>query len=429
MLIYYFQGEEWKTLRKRFNPGFAPQHLMTLLPRIVAMSRRFVGNLDRHAKSGEAFRLDEPCINLTFDIIGAKVMDTDFGAQCAPHQQSEIFKLFRELVRSYPMAGGMSWERVNLWGALQRRRITGRFEKYLRAHITQKFADLRQAADAAPTEKGRSRSILSLSLQDLATLDEDVISQTSDQLKSFLFAGYDTTSIVLQWTFYELSRTPRALQAVRTELAALFGADPSPTVVWDKLTAPGGESLLNQMPYTSAVIKEVLRLHPPSGSARFTAPGTGFTVQLPGGDSVNLDGMVVYNCETLIHRDEAVYGATKDMFCPERWLDSPEKNRGIPASAWRAFERGPRSCIGQELATLEVRVILACTVRRYEVTKVGLGEVVKNEKGQPVMGAQGQFAVRKELFNTMQITAKPVDGTRVRVAFAAEGGAGSVGAV
>lgn len=43
---------------------------MTLLPRIVAMSRRFVETLDRHAKSGEEFRLDEPCINLTFDIIG-----------------------------------------------------------------------------------------------------------------------------------------------------------------------------------------------------------------------------------------------------------------------------------------------------------------------------------------------------------------------
>ncbi|RAH49986.1 cytochrome P450 [Aspergillus brunneoviolaceus CBS 621.78] len=408
-------GEEWKTLRRRFNPGFAPQHLMTLLPRIVAMSRRFVETLDRHAKSGVEFRLDEPCINLTFDIIGAIVMDTDFRAQCAPHQQSEVYKLFRDLVRSYPMAGGMSWESVNLWGALKRRRLTVRFERYLRAHISQKFADLR----ATPTGRGN--------LQDIATLDDKVLTQTSDQLKSFLFAGYDTTSIVLQWTFYELSRTPCALQAVRAELATLFGPDPSPVVVWERLTAPAGEHLLNQMPYTSAVIREVLRLHPPSGSARFTAPGTGFTVQLPGGEALCLDGMVVYNCETLIHRDEAVYGATKDVFRPERWLESSDhEKQKIPASAWRAFERGPRNCIGQELATLEVRVILACTVRRYEITKVGLGEVVRDEMGQPVMGAQGQFAARRELFNTMQITAKPVDGTRVRVALAAEDGAGSV---
>jgi cytochrome P450 len=68
-----FQGEEWKTLRKRFNPGFAPQHLMTLLPKIVKMSRRFINTLDRFAESGEEFRLDEPCINLTFDIIGEDI--------------------------------------------------------------------------------------------------------------------------------------------------------------------------------------------------------------------------------------------------------------------------------------------------------------------------------------------------------------------
>ncbi|OJK03477.1 hypothetical protein ASPACDRAFT_1862831 [Aspergillus aculeatus ATCC 16872] len=416
-------GEEWKTLRKRFNPGFAPQHLMTLLPQIVAMSRRFVETLDRHAKSGEEFRLDVPCINLTFDIIGAIVMDTDFRAQCAPHQQSEITQLFRDLVRGYPMPGGMSWDSINPWARLKRRWVTVRFDKYLRAHIEQKFADLR----TTPTGGGKSsRSILALSLQDIASLDDKVIAQTSDQLKSFLFAGYDTTSIVLQWTFYELSRTPRALQAVRAELAALFGSDPAPTVVWERLTAPGGEHLLNQMPYTSAVIKEVLRVHPPSGSARLSAPDTGFTVQLPGGEALCLDGMVVYNCATLIHRDEAVYGATKDVFRPERWLDSSDhEKQEIPASAWRPFERGPRNCIGQELATLEVRVILACTVRRYDVTKVGLGEAVRDEKGQPVMGAQGQFAVRSQLFNTMQITAKPVDGTRVRIAFAAEGGAGS----
>ena len=35
--------------------------------------------------------------------------------------------------------------------------------------------------------------------------------------------------------------------------------------------------------------------------------------------------------------------------------------------AWRPFEFGPRNCIGQELALLEVRIVLALTVRRFEV--------------------------------------------------------------
>lgn len=68
--IIAVQGDEWKTLRKRFNPGFAPQHLMTLLPCILERSQRFIDIIDGFAKSGEEFRLAEPCANLTFDIIG-----------------------------------------------------------------------------------------------------------------------------------------------------------------------------------------------------------------------------------------------------------------------------------------------------------------------------------------------------------------------
>lgn len=64
------QGEEWKALRRRFNPGFAPQHLLTLLPCILDRSWHFFEALDRYAASGEVFTLDELCINLTFDIIG-----------------------------------------------------------------------------------------------------------------------------------------------------------------------------------------------------------------------------------------------------------------------------------------------------------------------------------------------------------------------
>lgn len=64
------QGEEWKALRRRFNPGFAPQHLLSLLPCILDRSWHFFEILDSYAANGEVFSLDELCINLTFDIIG-----------------------------------------------------------------------------------------------------------------------------------------------------------------------------------------------------------------------------------------------------------------------------------------------------------------------------------------------------------------------
>lgn len=64
------QGPGWKDMRKHFNPGFAPQHLMSLMPVILENTQTFVSKLDRLAMTGEVFELEPLCTNLTFDIIG-----------------------------------------------------------------------------------------------------------------------------------------------------------------------------------------------------------------------------------------------------------------------------------------------------------------------------------------------------------------------
>lgn len=71
------QGEHWKSLRKRFNPGFAPQHLMTLLPSIVGGVRIFMDQLENLAQTGTAFSLQNAATNLTFDVIGKVALDVD----------------------------------------------------------------------------------------------------------------------------------------------------------------------------------------------------------------------------------------------------------------------------------------------------------------------------------------------------------------
>ncbi|GKZ18947.1 hypothetical protein AbraIFM66951_001907 [Aspergillus brasiliensis] len=421
-------GEYWKGLRKRFNPGFAPQHLVTLLPCVLDKAVQFTDVLDRYARSGEEFSLDERCVSLTFDIIGAVTMDKDFHAQLDSSEQDELVRLYRELTTTYRSDSSVQWGWLNLRVIWRRRALTRRIDYLISEHIKTKFAELKSQSTGK-----RSRSVLSLSLQDIDQLDTRIIEETCHQLKTFLFAGHDTTSILLQWSFYLLSRTPRVLDKLRHELNDLFGSDPSPAAVQEKLLAPGGEELLKRMSYASAVIKETLRLYPPSGSARYMPPGSGFNVQLPDGKTLCLDGVVMYNNATIIQRDESVYGPTKDEFLPERWLgdtdtglglstdnvedkvDGPVATGRIPVSAWRPFERGPRNCIGQELANLEARVILACTVRRFDFEKVGVGAIARDATGAPILDAKGQYEVETELFNTMQVTAKPIDGTMVKV--------------
>ncbi|CAI7627544.1 unnamed protein product [Penicillium palitans] len=401
--IVLAENEEWKSLRKQFNPGFAHQHLINLLPCILEKTQLFLMKLDHYASTNEEFPLDELCTNLTFDIIGAVTMDIDLHAQLREENQSAIVRLFRKLGSTYRSGHG-GWK---LLLPLQRKLISRQLGAHIKEHIKEKF-------ESQSTSHNPSRSVLALSLVETHELTPQVLDRTCDQLKTFLFAGHDTTSILLQWTFYELARTPHVLRRVRLELDEIFGTDSHPTHIRAQILEHG-ESVLQRMIYTSAVIKEILRLYPPAATARFSNPNTGLGIRLPDGQDMCLDGLMLYNCQSIIQRDQAVYGDKSDQFIPQRWL---EPGSTIPASAWRPFERGPRNCIGQELANIEALVILACATRRYDWEKVGLGSIKRNESGAPIEKENGQYEVQSELYNTLEITSKPVDGMRMRVKIA-----------
>ncbi|KAK8092471.1 uncharacterized protein PG998_014956 [Apiospora kogelbergensis] len=135
------------------------------------------------------------------------------------------------------------------------------------------------------------------------------------------------------------------------------------------------------------------------------------------GGAYNLDGCWIYLNHSLIHRDRSVHRDSFDSFEPERWL-TPSSADAPPASSWRPFERGPRNCIGQELANIEIRFIVALLAKRYEFTKVGAGELFTNQDGRPTLDKKGQFHAKSELHNTIKITRKPVDGMMIKVKLA-----------
>lgn len=63
-------GEDWKKWRIMFNPGFATQHLMTLVPGIVSDAEIFISKLEKHVEAQDVFKLEEATTRLTIDIIG-----------------------------------------------------------------------------------------------------------------------------------------------------------------------------------------------------------------------------------------------------------------------------------------------------------------------------------------------------------------------
>ncbi|KAJ4987846.1 cytochrome P450 52A11 [Stagonosporopsis vannaccii] len=415
-------GESWKTLRKQFNTGFAPQHLLTMLPVIVDKTIIFIEKMDAVARSGVVTELDGLCVNCTFDIIGEVVTNVNSHAQDETlAQENDFLRNFRLLSQTYVSGSGLGLAAINPYIQFWRYYYSRGMDAALCKIIREKF-DAIQQSRGSDMKTRKDRSVLALALQDVDKLTPKIIQIIADQCKTFLFAGHDTTSILLQRLFYALSIHPACLAKIRAEHDSIFGSSDPQTVLLEK-----PEETLKALVYTSACIKEALRLWPPAATARMTHDK--FTIKTREGDRVLVDDCVMYPMQHIIHRDPSVYGPTANDFVPERWtgdsdtstatnadLDETVMSSGkIPASAWRPFERGPRNCIGQELANLEVRVILACVMRRYDFVKVGVGEVVKDENGKPVMDAKGKYKTKSELISTMSVTSKPIDKTRMMV--------------
>lgn len=65
-------------------------------------------------------------------------------------------------------------------------------------------------------------------------------------------------------------------------------------------------------------------------------------------------------------RNEKVWGADAKQFRPERWITPEGDLRRESQGQWPAFHAGPRTCLGQHLATLEALVAIVFLLKRYK---------------------------------------------------------------
>lgn len=153
-----------------------------------------------------------------------------------------------------------------------------RMDKFVGKALEERFLSRPDKEAANSCVAKRSRPIIDLALD---AYHEDAVKHTKtgfdatfkrfaiDQIKTFMFAGHDTTSSTICYIAYALSRHPEALRKIRQEHDEVFGTnvDQTPHVI------KKNPYLLNKLPYTLAVIKEILRLYPPASSVRKGVPG------------------------------------------------------------------------------------------------------------------------------------------------------------
>ena len=99
-------------------------------------------------------------------------------------------------------------------------------------------------------------------------IDNEFLDVTIENLKIFLFAGHDTTASTLCFAYNYLDQHPHVMEKLWKEHDVVLG--PDPTSATSKISDT--PTILNQLVYTTAIIKETLRLEPPIGSCREGSP-------------------------------------------------------------------------------------------------------------------------------------------------------------
>ncbi|KAI5081376.1 hypothetical protein GOP47_0004559 [Adiantum capillus-veneris] len=201
---------------------------------------------------------------------------------------------------------------------------------------------------------------------DTATIEEEFLRDLS---LNFLLAGRDTTALALCWFFWLLANHPNVEEKVVAEAHHVIGAGNRE----GKLVLTRSE--LNRMHYLHAALTESLRLYP---SLPLDIKHIVMDDILPDGTHVKKDDKLVYAIHAM-GRMESIWGSDCSLFRPERWLDPCSglfSEAHLPPFHYLAFNAGPRTCIGKDMAYVLMKTVASTLLLHFRVVPVRGHKVV-----------------------------------------------------
>ncbi|KAI1804559.1 cytochrome P450 [Daldinia bambusicola] len=359
-------GPVWKKMHNAMAPAFLPSHVRTLAWLVADETMIFRETLKKLASSHQAFSLEHELSKLIFDIVGRVVFNFPLNAQTQGSSYHEDLKqtvhLLNQQISRNPL--------VKLQAALKKRAVRRRVDASVAAKIQERLVVLR-SENIVPSRKD-PLSILDLMLRETVlrdgskkgsegvSLPEGELELLVTNVKGLLLGGMGTSVDTLCYAYMLLSRHPEVVQRMLEEHEAVFGRELE-TILENLKESP---AKLSELEYTTGVIKETLRLFP-IGYGVKEAPA-GATVSYHGREYPVDDNLVIAPCWHTMHYDPQ-YFPEPSAFRPERFLGD-----NIPRGWFRSFSRGPRACLGQNLAIDIMRVVLLLTARDFHFEVAGL---------------------------------------------------------
>lgn len=213
---------------------------------------------------------------------------------------------------------------------------------------------------------------LALALRERTPLDDDALAAS---LANLYFSGLFSTSSALITCLWALSNHPELRESVAAEVRAAVAAGGFTRATLESCTRLEG------------VIRESMRLYPPV-PVYLRNSAADREVEL--GGHVLPPDTTIFVSNYAVHRNPA-YFDDPDAFRPERWTPAEIAARPYGSGTFWPFGRGPRACIGQDVALTFLRTTLAVALAEHQVD-VGVGEPFTGDSFFACLSAKGFHA-------------------------------------
>ncbi len=328
--LIMLEGAEHRRHRKMHAGSFHPRKLVEFTKPMTA----FTDDMVNPWRDGQELDLEQAMTRLTMRIVGKTLMDQEL------RETDELAIAFRT-VGEYIIYLVTSLFPVPLSVPTPRNRRTRAALETVRSSVRRFIEEHRRSGK----DQGDFLSSM-LQARDEAgnPLSDD---QLLDHMVTMFGAGHETVSAAMCWSWYLLMKHPDVYARVTEEVDRVLGGR-TPTA-----------ADLPQLPYGNQVLREVLRLYPPS---HLIARSPKQDTVLAGKYAVKKGEMVLVSPYTL-HRNPA-YFPEPERFDPSRF--APDNEKKYPRHSYLPFGAGPHVCIGNHYAMMEAQLILTRIVQRVK---------------------------------------------------------------
>ncbi|CAO1432994.1 unnamed protein product [Diamesa hyperborea] len=347
--LFAIEGDKWRTLRNKLTSTFTSGKMKMMFNTIAAYSNDLVDLI-------EEIDIKRVCIRYTADVIGS----CGFGLECyaLKDENSEMLKVadffnFKAKKDQFVFLFTSSFPNLSKRLGIK---LTPDFVSEFFMKVIKDTYEFREQNDI----KRNDFMSLLMQIKKYGKLkdekSESVGTMTFNELAAqafiFFIAGFETSSTAMNYAFYELAYRQTIQDKLRDEITEVLQRHNN-EITYDAIM---------EMTYLDKVVNETLRKYPVVGVLlRFCSED----YDIPDSKHVIKKGTQVLIPVYGIHTDENIY-PNPTQFDPSRF--NPEEVAKRHNCAFIPFGDGPRVCIGQRFALLQVKYGLAKVLLEYELT-------------------------------------------------------------